>query len=373
MFRLLVRRSGLLTRLRQAWKEDVRDHTEPLRGDLKRLTKRLDGVGARSEEIARRMEEIARRVEVIERHERKPTDGAERKRERVAQTSTLTAVLNAEQQARLALLPTVLHAPGVVEHVRRAIAMSPLLTDPYPHVVVEKLFPDDVYRLLLEAIPPPAFFGDRDPIKQNLRVPMSSGPDLAVRAWHFFDEVVAKQGIQPALVEKFGTALADHYEAIFGAAFRNRALALPIEMSGGRLMLRRPGYHLAPHRDPKRSIGTCLLYFARPGDSDVYGTGIYRVLNDDEASYTQTFYPEQEGRRCELVKMVPYRPNTMLAFLNSRGAHGATIPKEAPADLERYTCQYYLGPDTGALRSLIDALPPERQARWRSKEEVAAM
>lgn len=366
MIRQLVSRSGLLTRLRRAWKEDVRDQTEPLRGDLKRLTKRLDGVAAR-------VDQIARRLEVAERQKRKSPDGADRKRERVAQTSTLTEVLNAEQRARLAQLPTLLHTPDVVAHVRRAIATCPLLTDPYPHVVVEDLFPDEIYRLLLEAIPPPAFFGDRDPIKQNLRVPVPSGPDLAVHVWKFFDEVVARQGILPALLEKFGTALGDHYEKMFGSEFRSRAMALPVEMSGGRLMLRRPGYHLAPHRDPKRSIGTCLLYFARPEDSEVYGTGIYRVVNDGEASYTQTYYPEQEGRQCELVKLVPYRPNTMLAFLNSHGAHGATIPKEAPAALERYTCQYYLGPETGALRSLIEALPAERQARWRSKEEVVAM
>jgi len=138
-------------------------------------------------------------------------------------------------------------------------------------------------------------------------------------------------------------------------------------------MLRRPGYHLAPHRDPKRSIATCLLYLAQPGDRDVYGTEIYRVVDDGEASYTQTYYPEQDGRRCELVKVIPYRPNTMLAFLNSRGAHGASIPPDAPADLERYTCQFYLGPESTSLSALIDALPPGRQALWRSKAETVAM
>ena len=134
-------------------------------------------------------------------------------------------------------------------------------------------------------------------------------------------------------------------------------------------MLRRPGYHLGPHRDPKRSIATCLLYFARPGDREDYGTEIYRVLDDGEASYTQTYYPSQEGRTCELVKVVPYRPNSMLAFLNSYGAHGANIPRDAPPTLERYSCQFYVGPDGGALADLISRLAPERQALWQSKKE----
>jgi hypothetical protein len=40
-------------------------------------------------------------------------------------------------------------------------------------------------------------------------------------------------------------------------------------------MPRRPGYHLEPHRDPKRSLLTCLLYLARPGDSDAQGTQLF--------------------------------------------------------------------------------------------------
>ena len=60
-------------------------------------------------------------------------------------------------------------------------------------------------------------------------------------------------------------------------------------------------------------------------------------------------------------------PNTMLVFLNSGGAHGAAIPDDAPADLERYTYQFYLGPSPEALEALVRDLPPERQAMWRSK------
>lgn len=42
-------------------------------------------------------------------------------------------------------------------------------------------------------------------------------------------------------------------------------------------MLRRPGYRLPPHVDPKRRLLTGILYLARPGDSDEYGTQFYRV------------------------------------------------------------------------------------------------
>jgi hypothetical protein len=110
------------------------------------------------------------------------------------------------------------------------------------------------------------------------------------------------------------------------------------------------------------------LYFARELDRESYGTEIYRVYDDGEAGYTETYYPEQEGRRCELVKVVPYRPNTMLAFLNTHGAHGATIPTDAPPTLERYSVQYYFGPTAETLTALTNDLPAERQRLWRSKK-----
>jgi hypothetical protein len=176
-----------------------------------------------------------------------------------------------------------------------------------------------------------------------------------------------RKAVHPALIAKFDDQLRRHYDTIFGSSFQARALSMPMEMSGGRLMLRRPGYHLGPHRDPKRSVATCLLYLARETDRESYGTEIYRVFDDGEAGYTETYYPEQEGRRCELVKVVPYRPNTMLAFLNTSGAHGATIPADAPPALERYSVQYYFGPTAEALAALTSDLPVERQHLWRSK------
>jgi hypothetical protein len=173
--------------------------------------------------------------------------------------------------------------------------------------------------------------------------------------------------IRPAVVDKFHEPLQRHFADVFGPEFVGHANALPQSSSGGRLMLRRPGYHLDPHRDPKRSTLTCLMYLAREGDSEQHGTQIFRVHGDQQADYKQTYYPEQAGARCELVKVVPYRPNSMLVFLNSRGAHGADIPASAPADLERYSFQFYVAPLNEALSALIKALPAEQRLKWRGK------
>lgn len=316
-----------------------------LQGDLDRLQRQIDHLQARVEE----------------------TTAVAARADRMAAQARGFLALNRAQQEDLARARELLVPEQIIAHVRDAILRAPLATDPFPHIVVEKLLPPDVYKLLLRAIPPAAFFGDHDPIKQNLRLPLDFGPELSVTVLGFFDAVIARQAIRPAVLDAFAQPLDAHYRALFGDALVSRAAALPQAVSGGRLMLRRPGYHLAAHRDPKRTMLTCLLYLATSSDKDTYGTHIYRVPDDREATYTQTYYPEQDGRRCELVRTVPYRPNSMLVFLNSGGAHGADIPADAPADLERYSYQFYVGPSPDDMDTLVAELPAARQALWRSK------
>jgi hypothetical protein len=348
MRRHIARWTGLDRFIRDAVRRGIVDAVKPLRGDITRLQRRVDELHARLEQVSEQLVSAERAVRLLKHVVR----------------------LNAAHRDELERLDVVLDEARIAAHVRTAIAAAPLETDPYPHIVVDKVLPADVYKLLLKAIPPPAFFGERDPIKQNLRIPFNFGPALATRALGFLEEAISRRAIQPAVVEKFRELLQQHYDRIFGPEFRQRANELPQSVSGGRVMLRRPGYHLAPHRDPKRSMLTCLLYFARSGDSETYGTQIFRVRHDREAAFAHTYYPEEDGRTCELVKMVPYRPNTMLVFLNSSGAHGATIPADAPASLERYAYQFYVGPEGDALQALIGDLPPDRREMWRNKKDA---
>ena len=344
-------------RLNRLWGPDVDAAASALRKDVRRLVQRID-----------QLEELLR---ATEDHLQAARDLAQQA-DRASAQVRLVSVLNSRQQREIDRLPALLDADRINAHVRRAVAAAPLLTDPYEHIVVEHVLPEAVYDLLIHAIPPAEFFNDRDPIKQNLRFPMEFGPTLSATAWEFMDKAIAGLAIRSAVLEKFHEPLQRHFASLFGPASAERANALPQSASGGRLMLRRPGYHLGPHRDPKHSMLTCLLYLAREGDSDTYGTQIFRVFDDDEAGYKQTYYPEEEGRTCELVKVVPFKPNTMLVFLNSRGAHGATIPPDAPADLERYSYQFYVSPDRDALAALIKSLPAAHRAMWKSKAKVTA-
>jgi hypothetical protein len=90
---------------------------------------------------------------------------------------------------------------------------------------------------------------------------------------------------------------------------------------------------------------TTLLYLARPGEPEAYGTHLYRSDRPVAGAQERTYYPysENEEGRCERVATIPFRANTALMFANV-GLRGAEIPASAPADLERYSIQFYIGP-----------------------------
>lgn len=208
------------------------------------------------------------------------------------------------------------------------IVTAPLLLDPGPHVIVPDVLAAERYAELVNALPLPTEFEVADKYKSNFDPATSPGTSKGSLAWRLFEQMAIIDILAPLLAARFSQVL----DTEGARAFR------------GRLMLRRPGYNLKPHRDTKAAVITGLIYFARPGDSQEFGTDLYRVDHDVPAPSTKTFYPAQEGgATVTLVKSVPFVGNTLLAFANVEGmAHGAAIPKDS-TQRERYAYQFYVG------------------------------
>jgi hypothetical protein len=249
-------------------------------------------------------------------------------------------------------------------HVDSAIARAALDTEPTPHMVVDDILPRDVYDLLVAAIPPADVFNDRDPVKRDLEMPaLETAPELTRCVWRLFDEQIVGGIVGPGVFERFQPAVASHYAQTGGEEFGRRAAAVPHRTFAGRIQLRRPGYRLAPHLDPKRVVVTGLFYFPRPGDTESYGTQLFSLDRPFVASGMATCFPENHGLTCSLARTAPYRANSLLVFVNSGAAHGASLPRDATLS-ERYAYQFYVKPEDGKLKKLLRELPPEAQAAW---------
>jgi hypothetical protein len=306
------------------------------------------------------------RVDSLADRTRELTDAVETLRIQTDQLLTIQRV-DWDKRFELGRMDKWFDADRIAAHINAAFERTPLELDPYPHIVIQNWLPDDVYDRVVAATPASIFFArDRD---EHWAVPSGIAPLYSRQVWAFVANTIVGQLVHEALNRKFQDAICRYVRGLVPSLPRD--IDLTLHPSDGRIMLRRPGYHLAPHRDPKWGFVTGIVYLAREADNEAHGTQIYRVRDDAEAPTSRVYYPEPE--KCELVKDVPFRANTMLAFLNSEGAHGASIPADAqPPNLERYIYQFRLGPTGKVIKRLTDLMPPEQAAMWAGAKTARA-
>jgi len=284
--------------------------------------------------------------------------------------SQLRTVLESDvaQQRLIERLPPVLKEKRIAKIVQAAVDRAELRLDPFPHMVVEDMFPRGFYKALVKGIPPLELFEDNAVNHQQLRVPFALAPMFSRQVWKFMVEI-ADTILGPILTQKFRAPL-EEWIVENWPQMANDPLGAPMSLhsTGGRIMLRRRGYNIPTHRDPKWGFITCLMYLARPGDRETWGTSLYDVDEDIEAPGVQPHWIN--AKNCRLVREVPFKANSALVFLNSRGAHGASIPEDAePADLERYAYQFRIGPTRDSIKALMEMLPEARRPVWAGKFE----
>ena len=288
-------------------------------------------------------------------------------REQLTRLARAYAV-DGEQLDRIRTVADVWDTRAIASHVRDVVAATPVLTDPFPHLVLDPLLPPDAFQVLLDAVPPGDFFdGEKHLDLRGIGLTPTIVPLFCKAIWRSVRNDIIGRVLGPALAERFRPFAREYLRLSVGQEFVEDALALPLHPHGLRLMLRRRGWSLRPHCDPRDQFISTLLYLARPGEAETYGTQLFRVHQENFVpGWANTYYPEDEGLRCEVAKTMPYRGNLCLSFLNlGGGAHGAAVPEDAqPADLRRLVFQFYMGPDREALEALVHRLPADRQIAW---------
>ena len=251
----------------------------------------------------------------------------------------------------------------VFDHVQAVVAAAPLESDPCPHIVLDDLLPDDVYDALVAAIPPPLFFEHLAVNQQDLKIPFKFTPRYQREVWQAFQDRIVMGALAPALTDKFQNDLDLLVHTNWPGEFDSMADAgISLDLVAGRVMRRRPGYEIKPHRDPRWSFLTCILYLTRRDDRQLYGTQLCRLQQEQESPSKSPLWIDE--RKVEVVREVPGRPNSAVMFLNSTGAHRAAIPADAPPETDRYIYQVRFGPKRSVRDALVARLPPETAKHW---------
>jgi hypothetical protein len=329
-----------------------------------RLARLLDAVQLFRPRTLARLGKLQRRVDALFAEVRTLKKELDRAKVRERQ---LRAVLKAEcrsDDSRIIRFEAALEDAQIEQHVAASIGTASLQLDPFPHCVVDNLLPDWYYDTLITALPPADLFA-RTENKQQLTVPLEFGPSYSMRVWDHTATHVTEDAIKPAVLAKFHTPLTTWLREVLPVLGKDPVAQLTIHCSNHRILLRRRGYRIRPHRDPKWGFITCLMYLARERDDQRWGTQLFAVEGDREAVGPRPHWISDA--QCRLMREVAFRPNRALIFLNSAGAHGAQIPEDAePADLERYALQFKIGPDRRSMETVCALLPAE-QPFWAVK------
>ena len=163
-----------------------------------------------------------------------------------------------------------------------------VFTDPFPHIVLNPALSAEDYAALLASWPEKMLAAGLNPAKEY-EVPTID------YAW------------KPAM-----------------AALIRELLQIQGKPTIGRFALRHRGYQLLPHLDNISFKATVIHYLPYPDQGSDAGTQLFRAAQPYHRTWTdRAAYFLKEGIPCELVKTVPFLPNTVLAFPNTPlSAHG---------------------------------------------------
>jgi hypothetical protein len=216
----------------------------------------------------------------------------------------------------------------IVEHLVRVVNAAPLNAEPFPHFVVEGFFPAEVYERLLASLPSPEIYEafDYDKHQQdgesnrrrfqmgNAWLDRLSGETRVF--WYSVRSALGSDEVKLAVFGKLAPGLAFRYGVSGDQAKDLPGYALP------ELFHETQGYSIKPHPDTRKKVVTMQIALARDASQEDLGTEFYRRAANPLAWL-------REPRGFEIVKRMPFRPNTAYAFsvLNTftlKSWHGRT-------------------------------------------------
>jgi len=181
--------------------------------------------------------------------------------------------------------------------------------DPFPHYVLEQVFPDDYYRELLRNLPASEVYENLyevtdlklDHFRHRDQRDMDHGwtdrlPREQKSFWDSFNQWFLSEAVAQAVMRSFG---------------RESWPAVSVE---SQFIRHRAGYFLGPHSDLYTKLVVLLLYLAPDDSAEHLGTSLYRPKQPGFSCPNSKHYDFADFIK---VKTALYRPNSLLAFMRS--------------------------------------------------------
>jgi hypothetical protein len=235
--------------------------------------------------------------------------------------------------------------------VERKIVNAPILTDPCPHIHVENVFPEETYRELISNLPEDSDYTPFAP-PYEARLSIDLTPDglkhlqLSVASnWLAIAHWLASQRLLDVATEKFAPWLAGTFQLRKDMLLKEATGSDGVRVSPRSLLLRdRKQYKLGPHTDSPTKLFTFLFYIPRSANMQEFGTAFFRP-KDPGYKCWRTVHHDFEG--FEPVKVCPYVPNSMVAFVKTETSFHGVLDRDHPDVDNRGRDLFLYSPEIG--------------------------
>jgi hypothetical protein len=213
-------------------------------------------------------------------------------------------------------------------HMVESIERSWVDHDPFPHFIVEGIFPDDVYREMLASLPDPSLY-DAVSYEKHADNGVSNRGKFALTnqciaelsgrqrsLWLAVRDALGAPRFKQAVFARLREGLAYRFGKSPEQAAQTPGYPLP------ELFRETEGYQIKPHPDTRRKLVTMQIALPSDNSQPDLGTEFYRRSLNPLALL-------REPRGFDTVKRSPFLPNVGYAFavlntLRLRSWHGRT-------------------------------------------------
>jgi hypothetical protein len=244
-----------------------------------------------------------------------------------------------------------------LNHLLNSVRRAKVDADPFPHFYLEHVFPDAYYEELLRHLPGSSVYENLyevtdlklDHFRHRYQRDMNEGwtselPPPLQTFWNSFNEWFLSAELAQAVLESFAEPLRERI------GDRSAWPAVSVE---AQFIRHRAGYFLSPHSDLYTKLVVLLFYLAPDASGERLGTSLYRPKVAGFGCRDSKHYPFEDFVR---VKTLPYRPNSLLAFVRSDVSfHGLEPLTEADVVSEGRDVIQYVVHDKAAREAQLRA------------------
>ena len=203
----------------------------------------------------------------------------------------------------------------ILEHLLQRIAVTPAIDEPFSHIYLEQVFPEDIYEQMLCHFPDPKLYQPaaerhyntgRDQFVRSMYLltpaKLTCLPSEQQECWRAVAAALTAPELKQAMYAKLGKDLAFRYSVHQSHAGELAGYSRPT------LYRETAGFEIPPHPDTRKKIVTMQLYLPRDHSQLDLGTALYKrkLLGWPLGTWHQRF---------QKVKQFPFQPNSGYAFV----------------------------------------------------------